>query len=90
MIDKLIRMLLLKTQLHCRLQVAKIAERVGFRALHGIVDSIWIRKKGGYNCDIKVECLCLKLWLWFETSLTKMESYSVFHNQTLLFPFLLW
>ena len=27
------------------LQVAKVAERLGFRVLHGIVDSIWVRRK---------------------------------------------
>ena len=27
------------------LQVAKIVERHGFRVLHGIVDSLWIKKK---------------------------------------------
>ena len=27
------------------LQAAKIAERLGFRVLHGIVDSIWIKKE---------------------------------------------
>jgi DNA polymerase, archaea type len=33
------------------LHAAKIAERCGYRVLHGIVDSIWIKKKkdGNYN-----------------------------------------
>jgi DNA polymerase, archaea type len=38
------------------LQTAKIAERCGFRVLHGIVDSIWVKKKeddGGNNIDIQ-------------------------------------
>src|SRR6185437_5708065 len=43
------------------LQTAKIAERHGFRVLHGIVDSIWIKnneeekKKERYSCDVNVE-----------------------------------
>ena len=35
------------------LQAAKIAERYGFRVLHGIVDSIWIKKKENNN-NVKV------------------------------------
>jgi DNA polymerase, archaea type len=37
------------------LQAAKISERCGFRVLHGIVDSIWVKKKGdeGNNIDIQ-------------------------------------
>jgi DNA polymerase elongation subunit (family B) len=33
------------------LQTAKIAERLGFRVLHGIVDSIWIKKEEHKNND---------------------------------------
>jgi len=33
------------------LQVAKIAERLGFKILHGIVDSIWVKKKGAKQQD---------------------------------------
>jgi DNA polymerase-2 len=43
------------------LQTAKIAERHGFRVLHGIVDSIWVKKneememEESYSCDVIVE-----------------------------------
>jgi DNA polymerase, archaea type len=37
------------------LQAAKIAERHGFRVLHGIVDSLWIRKKKDGSIRIKEE-----------------------------------
>ncbi|HEY7080567.1 MAG TPA: DNA polymerase domain-containing protein, partial [Nitrososphaeraceae archaeon] len=40
------------------LQTAKIAERHGFRVLHGIVDSIWVKKKKeekSYDCGIEVK-----------------------------------
>jgi DNA polymerase-2 len=36
------------------LQAAKIAERYGFRVLHGIVDSIWVKKKHN-NYDNKLD-----------------------------------
>jgi DNA polymerase-2 len=42
------------------LQTAKIAERHGFRVLHGIVDSIWVKKneeeeEESHSCDVNVE-----------------------------------
>lgn len=33
------------------LQATKIAERLGFRMLHGIVDSLWVQKKGATERD---------------------------------------
>jgi DNA polymerase-2 len=45
------------------LQAAQIAERHGFRVLHGIVDSIWLRKMDtitAYNENDNDDCLDLK------------------------------
>lgn len=36
------------------LQAARIAESHGFRVLHGIVDSLWIKKDVSYDCGIEV------------------------------------
>jgi DNA polymerase I len=33
------------------LQATKIAERLGFRVLHGIVDSFWVQKEGAIGAD---------------------------------------
>lgn len=55
------------------LQAVKIAERYGFEVLHGIVDSIWVKRKKGEsnnNCTRKQyyeECLELKQSIEKET-----------------------
>lgn len=53
------------------LQAAKIAERYGFRVLHGIVDSIWVkRKEEGWNNNNNItyqDCLELKQSIEKET-----------------------
>jgi DNA polymerase, archaea type len=36
---------------HIFLQASRIAERLGFRVLHGIVDSLWMQKKGATTSD---------------------------------------
>ncbi|MFZ0514441.1 MAG: DNA polymerase domain-containing protein, partial [Candidatus Nitrosopolaris sp.] len=54
------------------LQAVKIAEIYGFEVLHGIVDSIWVKKKGGSNNNYTKkqyyeECLELKQSIEKET-----------------------
>lgn len=36
---------------HVFLQASKIAERLGFRVLHGIVDSLWVQKRNAIHSD---------------------------------------
>jgi DNA polymerase, archaea type len=37
------------------LQTAKIAERHGFKVIHGIIDSLWIQKKNNNNNNTKIK-----------------------------------